>query len=142
MQRMTWPEMAIGLAFAASHRSEDPYLKVGACILRPDMSVASTGYNGAPRGIDLDWSDRDYRRSFVLHAEVNAFSYTTRAHVMGGIIATTDMPCSECVKHIAAYGITRAYYARELDPEIYDAEHIRWVASVVGVDLNHIVIGA
>ena len=43
------------LAIAASLRSEDPYVQVGSCILREDMSVASVGYNGAPSGIEIDW---------------------------------------------------------------------------------------
>jgi len=55
------------LAFVASERSEDPYLKVGACALRADNSIAGIGYNGAPSGVEIDWSDRDDRRQRVVH---------------------------------------------------------------------------
>ena len=38
--RLSWEEYAIGLAEAASLRSEDPYVKVGAAVFRDDWSVA------------------------------------------------------------------------------------------------------
>ena len=59
--RISWEEYALELAKVSSRRSEDPYVQVGACILRLDNSVAGLGYNGAPNGIEIDWSDRDER---------------------------------------------------------------------------------
>ena len=51
MKRLDWEEYALELARVASLRSEDPFMKVGACVLRNDNSVAGVGYNGAPPGI-------------------------------------------------------------------------------------------
>jgi deoxycytidylate deaminase len=34
--------------------SKDPSTKVGAVIVRPDLTVASIGYNGFPRGMSDD----------------------------------------------------------------------------------------
>ena len=96
------------LAFAASSRSEDPYVQVGACILREDMSVAAVGYNGAPSGIEIDWSDRDARRKRVVHAEINALRYVKPNE--GFIIVCTLLPCSPCVQTIAAHGIKHIIY--------------------------------
>jgi deoxycytidylate deaminase len=62
-ERQSWDEYALRLAWQASDsRSQDPYVQVGACALRHDMSVAGVGYNGLPPDIDIDWSDRDERR--------------------------------------------------------------------------------
>ena len=70
--RIDWHTYALKLALVASERSEDPYVKVGACVLRLDNSVAGLGYNGAPPEVDIYWHDRDERRKRVIHAEVNA----------------------------------------------------------------------
>ena len=104
------------LAIAASLRSEDPYVQVGSCILRKDMSVASVGYNGAPSGIEIDWSDRDERRKRVVHAEINALRYVKPNE--GFILACTLLPCSPCVQTIAAHGIKHIIYkdVYQMDP--------------------------
>ena len=43
MSRLSWEQYALMIAKVASARSEDPYQKVGACVLRNDFSVASVG---------------------------------------------------------------------------------------------------
>tara|TARA_R100001163_G_scaffold59465_1_gene48234 strand:- start:2479 stop:2895 length:417 start_codon:yes stop_codon:yes gene_type:complete len=99
---------AIELAKIAALRSEDPYVKVGCCVLRKDKSVAGLGYNGAPSGIEIDWSDRDKRRKRVLHAEVNALRYVKPNEC--DIIACTLLPCKSCIQMIAAYNIKKIIY--------------------------------
>ena len=74
-QRISWHEYALELARVAAKRSEDPYLKVGACVLRHDNSVAALGYNGAPPNIEIDWTNRDERRKRVVHAKINELRY-------------------------------------------------------------------
>ena len=106
--RIGWEEYAVSLAKAASLRSEDPYVKVGACVLRNDWSVAGVGYNGAPADIEIDWSDRDERRKRVIHAEINALRYVKPNE--GHTIACTLLPCSVCVQTIAAHGIKHILY--------------------------------
>ena len=58
-KRPSWEEYALELAKVASKRSEDPYLKVGASVLRYDNSVAGLGYNGAPPNIEIDWDEME-----------------------------------------------------------------------------------
>ena len=41
-------EYALELAKAASLRSEDPFVKVGACALNHENMVVGVGYNGLP----------------------------------------------------------------------------------------------
>lgn len=127
-KRVGWEEYALALAFTASTRSEDPWFKVGACVLRSDNSVAGVGYNGAPPGIELDWSDRDDRRKYVLHAELNALRYCTLNDTTDGTIATTHPPCEECLKTIAAYGIKKIIFNGELNWSIYDKKMIHKIA--------------
>ena len=113
--RPSWARYALELAKAASLRSEDPYLKVGACVLREDKSVAGVGYNGPPAGINIDWSDRDERRKRVVHAEINALRHTRPGEPH--LLACTLLPCNDCLKTIAAYGVKQVWYE-----EVYDKD--------------------
>jgi dCMP deaminase len=106
--RLSWQNYALKIAEVASERSEDPYLKVGSCALRHDNSVAGVGYNGAPQGIEIDWSNRGERRLRVVHAEVNALRYTTPGECY--FLASTYLPCNECMRMIASYGIKKVIY--------------------------------
>lgn len=107
--RPSWEEYAMILAHAASMRSEDPYVKVGACVLRHDYSVAALGYNGPPSGVSIDWSNRDERRPKVIHAEKNALRYVKPDE--GKLIAVTLLPCSTCMAEIAANRIKTILYS-------------------------------
>lgn len=115
MSRIDWETYALKLAFVASERSEDPYLKVGACLLRYDNSVAGLGYNGAPPGIEIDWSDRDERRKRVVHAEVNALRYTEPGKCK--LLTCTHLPCNDCLRMIASYGIKNITYVHEYEKD-------------------------
>ena len=57
--RLSWEETALRLAYGiADYRSQDPYVQVGAAIIKQDNDIV-VGYNGPPAGIEIDWSDRD-----------------------------------------------------------------------------------
>jgi dCMP deaminase len=133
--RPSWDEYAITLARAAATRSEDPYIKVGAVALRSDHSVASLGYNGAPSGVELDWSNRDERRKRVLHAEANALRYVQPGELSGGLIATTHLPCLECLKACRAQGVTDIVYDNDI-PDYYNVSDIFKIAEEFGVTLR------
>lgn len=134
--RMSWDQYGLEIAEAASKRSEDPYYKVGACVLRSDHSIISIGYNGAAPGVNISWADRDARRGFVIHAEVNALRYCTPDQTRGGYMFTTHHPCAECIKVIASYGITNVTYSQPIDPNVYDIEAIQKLADACGISLK------
>lgn len=136
--RLSWDEYGLHIATVAAMRSEDPWLKVGSCVLRADNTVAATGYNGAPAGQDIDWADRGKRRALVIHAEANALRYCTPADIRGGRVYVTHHPCGECVKLIAAYGISAVVYAHDLDPAVYDQDDIAAHAAALGVCIIHL----
>jgi len=108
MTRPSWEEYALLLANTASLRSEDPYIKCGACVLRHDNSVAGLGYNGSPPGYNIDWTDRDARRPFVSHAERSALRYCKPGEAK--LIAVTLSPCQHCIIDIAMFGIKKVIF--------------------------------
>ena len=134
--RISWEQYALDIAEVAATRSEDPYLKVGAVILRPDNSVASIGYNGGPAGIDLQWHDREGRRKYVIHAEANAFRYVKLNEVKDGLIAVTHRPCQTCLPQIAAYGIKNVYYKYEIDNDTYPVELLDNIANELQLNVK------
>jgi len=135
MTRISWDKYGLEIAKAASYRSEDPYLKVGACVLRMDRSIISTGYNGAAPGINIVWDNRDARRGYVIHAEINALRYCTPDQTRGGYMYVTHHPCLECIKVIASYGINEVHYIDLIDGSVYDLEAIANIAREYNIRL-------
>ena len=132
--RLTIPQYAMALAHVASLRSEDPYRKVGAAALDFDNRVIGTAYNGLPRGFEAPagfWDDRDSRRKFMLHAEVNLCSLFRRGEAR--IIATTTMPCTACMQTLCAYGIEEIYYR-----DVYHVSDAPEIATLYGVKLEQV----
>jgi len=124
---VNWDEYAMGIAEAVAKKSKDPWHKVGAVILREDNSIASVGFNGFPQGVEEDWSDREERRKFVIHAEQNALRYTFPGE--GKTLVSTLLPCRDCLKTIAAYKIKRVLYK-----EVYEQDPIALeIAEKMGV---------
>lgn len=108
LQYMNWNEYALSIAEVVALKSKDPWKKVGCVLLRHDNSVASVGYNGFPPHAEEDWSDRDERRKFVIHAEQNALRYVKPNECR--ILACTLLPCGNCLRMISAYGIKEVVY--------------------------------
>ena len=109
--RISWEEYALSIAQTASSRSEDRYVKVGACALNSERMVVSVGYNGLASGKDVSydfWRNRDHRRKFMIHAEVNCLSLFKKGEAE--MLATTLLPCSSCATLIASYGISKVVY--------------------------------
>jgi dCMP deaminase len=132
--RLSREAYAVELAKAAALRSEDPYHRVGCALMRADGTVAAMGYNGAPPGVELDWTDRDGRRRFVVHAEANALRYVQPGEV--ALLATTMMSCLNCVLTAASYRIPRIIYVESLDPAVYDIRVTEEIAADCGIQME------
>lgn len=120
--RIAIPEYAMALAHVASLRSEDPFRKVGAVAFDFANRVIGTAYNGLAPGYDADeafWQDRDARRKFMLHAEVNLCSLFTRGNVK--LVACTTKPCTSCMQMLCAYGVKEVYYRDDYPESEADA---------------------
>lgn len=105
--------------------SKDPSTKVGAVIIRPDRTVASTGYNGYPRTCkDDDYVNRERKYQRIIHAEMNAI-LTAREPLNGYTLFSWPLPpCDRCIPHIIQSGITRLVL-----PSIHAGE--RWAAPCI-----------
>ena len=135
-KRLSWPEYAMLIAHIVKLRSQDPNHKVGACILRADHSIASVGYNGAPPGAEIDWSNRQHKNERVIHAETNALRYIQPGE--GKLIAITLSPCLPCLMNIISYGIKEIYY----DEDYRDVEKIITIAKEFDIDIKKLTLAS
>jgi len=125
--RISFEEMALNIADVVKDRSEDPYKKVGACILNKEGRVLSIGYNGLlakQKANKKFWDNRDERRKYIIHAEINALACISR-YDEPYILASTLLPCSNCAINICAHNIKYVFYQEEyhkdlLAHEIFD----------------------
>ncbi len=121
------------LAQVVAARSQDPYMQVGSLAVRSDWSIAGIGYNGLPAGVDMPddwWDDREGRRPFMIHAEVNALRYVRTGEVQR--IVTTHIPCASCMALLGSYQVAEVYYGDVLGTA-HSMSTITQIAS-----LNHI----
>ena len=129
--RLTIPQYAMALAHVASLRSEDPFRKVGAVAFDFSNRVIGTAYNGLAPAFNASpafWNDRDERRKYMIHAEVNLCSLFTRGNVR--LVACTTKPCTSCMQMLCAYGVQEVYYHED-----YEASEADAVAGLYGVKL-------
>lgn len=125
--RLSWDHYFIRMAQEASTRSKDLSTQVGAIIVK-DKRIISTGYNGFPRGVIDDISERQLRPTkydLVAHAEVNAIincefgAWMTREATL---YVTPLPPCNECAKVIINSGIKRVVYQCDTLPSRWDSK--------------------
>ncbi len=129
------PEYAMALAHVASLRSEDPFRKVGAVAIDFDNRVIGTAYNGLAPGYNANsdfWNDRDERRKYMLHAEVNLCSLFTRGNVR--LVACTTKPCTSCMQMLCAYGVKEVYYRDD-----YPESEADLIAARYGIQLKQLL---
>jgi dCMP deaminase len=105
----------MNIANELSSLSKDPSTKVGALILRPDLTIVSMGYNGFAKGIEDSeeiWNDRGRKYKYVIHAETNAI-LTSNECLKDYILLCTHFPCPNCMSNIIQKGISQVYYKNE-----------------------------
>ena len=113
---ISWDECFMQIANIASMRSKDPSTQVGAVVVTDDDDDVGLGYNGFPRGVDIDafpWKKEgdfvDTKYAYVCHAEENAI-YNANNSTKGCRVYGTLFPCNECAKTIIQNGITEVIY--------------------------------
>lgn len=132
-----WDLRFLDLADLISSWSRDPSTKCGAVIVRPDMTIASVGYNGFPRGCSDDESfyiNRELKYERVIHAEVNAI-LNSREPLVGYTMYTFPKgygpSCARCTTNVIQAGIRRIVHLKDTSEF---AE--RWkVSSEIGLDM-------
>jgi len=137
--RPSWQRWAMRIAEVVADRSEDPYVQVGCIVARhTDGIVLSMGYNGLPPGVDKPlewWRDRDGRRPFMVHAEMNALRFVSPQP--GLILVSTHIPCSTCMAVIGSFQIGAVVYKDRLG-EAHDHKLILRIAAMNGIHVTQI----
>lgn len=111
--RPDWRDYFLDIAAAVKGRGDCLRRQVGAVLVRPDQTIASTGYNGAWRGgpsclageCPRGRSDVEHGSSYdtgpgaciALHAEQNALLFA-REDTTGFTMYLTTAPCDGCMK--------------------------------------------
>ena len=118
---VTWDEYFMAIAKLSAIRSKDPELQVGAVIVSNDNRILSIGYNGAPNGYEdiiFPWTDKEKRKYYICHAEMNAISNFNgnKKELNNSKIYVTAFPCNECSKLIIQNGIKEVIYSSNNQP--------------------------
>ncbi len=123
MNTPDWDTYFMSIAEIVKTRSKDPKLQVGAVLVSlKNNRIISTGYNSLKSGLNdnIDWTDREFVRDLVIHAETNAILYA-ESKFEDSILYITHSPCKECLKLLAATNIKIIIYKdtyRDLDKTI------------------------
>lgn len=142
MSRPTWDSYFLEIASVVAQRSTCLRRKVGAVIVK-DRRLLSTGYNGAPAGLEhcLETgclrqeknipSGERHELCRGLHAEQNAIIQAALhgVSIKGADLYCTHHPCSLCAKMLINAGIKRVIlknvYPDELARELLAEAKIR-----------------
>lgn len=122
-ERPSWPSYFMDIAALVARRATCRRRSVGAVIVK-DKRVLSTGYNGAPSGIDhcsqtgclreqMDVpSGERHELCRGIHAEQNAIIQAAYhgVSIKDSDLYCTNLPCSICAKMIINAGIRRILY--------------------------------
>ena len=126
MSRPSWDEYFLSIAKEVSRRSTCMRRQVGAILVK-DKRILTTGYNGAPRGLqhcEVSGCLRERLRLSPgervelcrgLHAEMNALLQGAihGVQVEGATLYTTDSPCVSCAKMLINCDIKRIISATD-----------------------------
>lgn len=126
MKHKPWDRYFINMAKVAASMSSDDRVQVGCVIVDEKKRILATGYNGTPSGYDdsnVDWTDHNFKKKVVVHAEQNALLFADGTKVRGATLYTTHSPCLECAKLIAGAGIKKVVF-----DTIYQAESLNLLA--------------
>ena len=136
MQRPSWDEYFMNIAYETARRSNCLRRQIGAVLVR-DRRIISTGYNGTPLGVKNCFeggckrcssdvaSGQAYDTCICVHAEQNAIVLAARNGIStdGCMLYTTLRPCFGCVKESIQAGIVEVVYAEDYQyPE--ELEHV------------------
>ena len=131
MSRLPWDDYFMKMAELVSERSTCLRRKVGAVIVSEDNRVLSTGYNGAPVGLENCCDKGECIRQKLnipsgerhelcrsVHAEQNAIIQCalTGVSCKGATIYITLSPCNMCLKQVINAGIKKII-AKESYPD-------------------------
>jgi len=112
VQRISFEEIYMSLAFDLAKRSTCFRLQVGCVIVSSDYSyVYGIGYNGNARGFKNACDSDEAGNCGCLHAEDNALLKTNAGSEVAKIVFCTHQPCAYCAKRLVNKGgVHKVYY--------------------------------
>jgi dCMP deaminase len=131
--RISWDEYFLEIAKTASKRGSCFRGKKVGAVLVKDKQILSTGYNGAPKGVEncleLGKCIRDEKRLAsgerlefcrATHAEANALAQAAFQGVAtkGATLYATHFPCVLCTKLLINAGVNEIVYTEEENDEL------------------------
>jgi dCMP deaminase len=147
--RPTWDATWLHVAEAVASRSRCDRAQVGAVVVTEDNRVASTSYNGPPKGLEVsgscsNWCPRamgqtdlsaDYSGCESLHAEDNALLRADFTQIQGGTIYVSRAICIICARRIANSGLTCAVHRVIPEDEHRNPEKVESYLRSVGIQV-------
>lgn len=143
MTRPDYDSWFMTIAQTISSRATCRRRQVGALIV-VEQHIVSTGYNGAPRGLEhcLDVGCEMDGGHCVrcVHAEMNAIIDAGRSRANGGTLYTTSSPCRACMNAIINVGIGRVVYAERYGDPTHGVDKGAWAmeaARYLSIRMDH-----
>lgn len=136
--RPSWDNYFMEIASIVATRSTCDRAQVG-CVLVRDKAILSTGYNGAPSGLehcdDAGHLMEDGHCVRTVHSEANAILWAAKlgTAIAGSTLYCTHRPCLNCLKLIVMAGVRRIVYKQDYGSmSMFEAK----VASQAGVPVE------
>lgn len=105
LNRITFKQIYMRLAFDLASRSTCERLNVGAVVVSDDYSrVYGIGYNGNAAGLPNCCETKEPGNCGCLHAEDNALLKTNGGAEVPKILFVTHQPCAYCAKRVVNKG--------------------------------------
>jgi dCMP deaminase len=129
LNRPSWDEYYLTIAWVVSQRSFDPSTKCGCVLVSRDNAILSTGYNGPiqnsnDKDIPLTRPDKYYH---FIHSEENALLAYNGSHqdIINATAYITGHPCHRCLRMLLRKGITQIVYTPHGQAKCIDVSDLK-----------------
>jgi dCMP deaminase len=99
----------------ADNFSSDPYMKVACIALDWRGEFMASGFNRTKTVDEAFWYDRDARRKFMIHAEVD-LAINLRGRLARAVVITL-FPCVHCMTILGRLDIRELYFEKKYDKD-------------------------
>ena len=115
MERPSFVEIYLGLAFSLARRSTCSRLHVGTVITSTDFrKVLAVGYNGNASGLLNRCDRKEPGNCGCLHSEENAVINCDSPREVQKYVFVTHMPCVACAKRLINLGnVQKIFYGQD-----------------------------
>ena len=119
MNRPSWLETYLSVAFLVAQRSHDVETQCGCVITNSENVILGTGYNGFCKGIADDGlpTTRPDKYRYMIHSEINAIANCSQKPQIGSIAYITTIPCFQCLQALWQNNIWTVYYTKLYTPK-------------------------